>query len=131
MGYTSNLQLTGLTFSTYSANSQNICGPTDTGRNITVSVGGSYIVTWNYYVYPSNPTTCSSIYISTNEGLTYVDSPTTGVYNQIGQTDIKTGTLTRLYCGPACTFSPICFLGNGSSMIFSSTFNSLNVMRIA
>jgi hypothetical protein len=38
--------------------------------------------------------------------------------------------LTRLYSGPACTFSPICFLGNGSSMNFTST-NTLNVMRVA
>ena len=74
LGYTNNILLTGLTLSTYGANTQNICGPTGTGRNITVSVGGSYIVTWNYTVTPTNGTNPSYIYLSTNEGTTSADS---------------------------------------------------------
>ena len=74
LGYTVNLTLTGLTLSTYSVNSQNICGTSGTGRNITVSVGGSYIVTWNYTVTPSNPSNPSYIFISTTEATSSADS---------------------------------------------------------
>ena len=119
LGYTVNLSLTGLTLSTYNANSQNICGTSGTGRNITVSVGGSYIVTWNYTVTPSNPSNPSYIYISTTEATSSVDSLyAPRVWFPTGDSVAKSGVLTRLYSGAACTFSPICFLGNynGSSI---------------
>ena len=74
LGCTVNLSLTGLTLSTYNANSQNICGTSGTGRNITVSVGGRYIVTWNYTVTPSNPSNPSYIYSSTTEATSSADS---------------------------------------------------------
>ena len=119
LGYTVNLTVTGLTLSTYNVNSQNICGTSGTGRNITVSVGGSYIVTWNYTVTPSNASNPSYIYISTTEATASADSLyASRVWFPTGDSVAKSGVLTRLYSGAACTFSPICFLGNynGSSI---------------
>jgi len=130
LGYTNNLSLTGLTLSTYSTNTQNICGTTGTGRSIAV-VAGSYIVVWNYTVVPSNPSNPSYIYISTTEVAASQDSIyAPRIWFPTGDTVAKSGTLTRLYSGVACTFYPICMLGNGSSMNFTSQ-NNLSVMRIA
>ena len=120
LGYTNNLTFSGVTLSTYGANTQNICGPTGTGRNIQVTVGGSYIVTWNYTVTPTNGSNPSYIYLSTNEGPTSADSLNAPrVWFPIGDSVGKSGVLTRLYSGAACTFSPICMLGNGSTMNFT------------
>ena len=130
LGYTNTLSLTGLTLSTYSTNTQNICGTTGTGRSISV-VAGSYIVVWNYTVVPSNPSNPSYIYISTTEVAASQDSIyAPRIWFPTGDTVAKSGTLTRLYSGAACTFYPICMLGNGSSMNFTSQ-NNLSVMRIA
>ena len=56
LGYNVIQGLTGIKLTTYSANSQNIYGPLNSasGRDVTVSVGGSYIITWNYTVTPFN-----------------------------------------------------------------------------
>ena len=44
-----------------------------TGRNITVAAG-SYIVTWNYTVTPSNPLLPSYIFISMSDEQASVDA---------------------------------------------------------
>ena len=76
----------------------------------------------------SNP---SYINILTNEAPSSPDSLFAScVWFPIGDSVGKSGVFKRLYTGAACTFSPICFLGNGSTMNFTST-NTLNVMHIA
>ena len=95
-----------------------------------VSVGGSYIVTWNYYVAsPSSPLVASSMYISTiAPGTASADGPK--LYFPPGDTTMKQGVLTRLYTGPACTFYPVCMMPLNASITFTNGL-TMTAMRIA
>jgi hypothetical protein len=129
LGYTVTITLNTVAL-TGDGKAQNVCGTTGVDRFITVSVGGSYIVTWNYYVAsPSSPLVASSMYISTiAPGTASADGPK--LYFPPGDTTMKQGVLTRLYTGPACTFYPVCMMPLNASITFTNGL-TMTAMRIA